>query len=282
MSNPLEAFATQRAVDVTAFLGVFPWRLQASADPAALTEQADRLNLSGLCVSHLASVFGYDTRSGNAELARLVAGEPRFWFTPIINPTEPGWQAELAWALGHEARGVRIVPSYHGYSLGHPAVGDLVTAAQEAGIALHLSATLEDPREQHPRYLTTDCAFSDIADFLRTAHQLPVVLSGLRTQDWAAVASCLDEGHDTGRVLLDMWRMNGPVGVVQTMCESGLAPMLACGTCQPVQEAVASAYQLATATISTEHRQALAAQNARRVLPGPPPPGAGEQARGAA
>lgn len=267
MTGPLEHFATLQAVDVTAFLGVFPWRLQASTDAATLTRHADRLGLSGLCLSHLASVFGYDTRSGNEELARVTAAEPRFHFTPIINPTEPGWQDELAWALEQRARGVRIVPGYHGYALHQQAVTDLVAAAEDAGIAMHLSAALEDPREHHPRYSVLPCTAADIADFLRTAAQVPIVLSGLRTQDWTEVHTSLDRGHDLERVLLDTWRMNGPVGVLANACASGLAPMLAYGTCQPVQEAVSNAYQLATATIDEAERQAAAAQNARRVLP---------------
>lgn len=268
MSDPLTSFATLQAVDVTAFLGTFPWRLQAHADAVSLTRQADQLGLSGLCLSHLASVFGYDTRSGNEELQRVVEADSRYFFTPILNPTEPGWQAELAWALEHRARGVRIVPGYHGYTLDHPAVADLVTAAKDAGIALHLSTTLEDPRERHPRYAVADCTMAHLADFLRLAHQVPVVLSGLRPGDWAEVDAHLDTGHDLDRILLDTWRMNGPVGVLRTLCEDSLASMLAYGTCQPVQEPVASAYQVATATIDEADRQALAAQNALRVLPG--------------
>ena len=266
--DPLASFATWQAVDVTAFLGTFPWRLQAHADAATLTRQADRLGLSGLCLSHLASVFGYDTRSGNEELQRVLDAEPRFWFTPILNPTEPGWQAELTWALEHRARGIRIVPGYHGYTLDHPAVTDLVAAVEDAGIALHLSTTLEDPRERHPRYVVENCTTAHVADFLRLAQHVPVVLSGLRSGDWAEVDANLDAGHDLDRVLLDTWRMNGPVGVLRAMCGAGLTPMLAYGTCQPVQEPVASAYQLASATIDEADRHALAGQNARRVLVG--------------
>jgi len=270
MTAPLRSFAALQAVDVTAFVGQFPWRLAARTDPRALARHADRLGLSGLCLSHLASVFGYDTRSGNEELLHAVQQEPRFWFTPILNPTEPGWQAELGWAASHRARGIRIVPGYHGYALQHPAVSELVAAVGEAGIALHLSAALEDPREHHPRYNVQECGTSAIADLLRAADRLPVVISGLRAQDWAEVQAHLDRGHRLDRVLVDIWRMNGPVGVLASMCAAGVTPMLAYGTCQPVQEPVASAYQLATASIDVADRQALAAQNARRVLPGVP------------
>lgn len=266
MKNPLQDFATYQAVDVTAFVGVFPWRLQASIDTDALTRQADRLGLSALYVSHLASVFGYDTRSGNEELLRAVSAEPRLRFTPIIDPTEPGWSAELGWAVEHGAQGLRIVPGYHGYTLGHPAVTDLVAAATELQLGIHLSVTLEDPRERHRRYQITDCTFSDIADFLRRATGNPVVISGLRAGDWNDVHASLDHGHDMDRVLLDTWRMTGPVAALRMMCEAGWTSMLGYGTCQPVQEAFASAYQLATATISEQNRAALAAQNARRVL----------------
>lgn len=96
----------------------------------------------------------------------------------------------------------------------------------------------------------------------------PVVVSGLRTYDWPDVHSCLDHGHDLRRVLIDTWRMNGPVGALRMMSEQW-GDLLAYGTCQPGQDAVASAYQLATALISDEERRAAAAGNARRVLDSP-------------
>ena len=273
MSDRLGAFAACRPVDVTAFVGAFPWRLRASIDAAALGRQADRLGLSGLCLSHLASVFGHDTRTGNEELLDITSTDTRFWFTPVINPTEPGWQAELGWSVAHGARGVRLVPGYHGYTVGHPAMAELLAASNDLGIAIHLCATVEDPRERHPRYRIEECGPSDVADFLRAAVGQPVVVSGLRTLDWPGVHSCLDHGHDLRRVLLDTWRMNGPVGALSGMCNEGWATLLAYGSCQPIQEAVASAYQLATAVISPEDRRALAAQNARGVLPGIPSAG---------
>jgi len=266
MTSPLDVFTASKAIDVTSFVGAFPWRLQDAIDSTALRRQMDRFGVSAVCLSHLASVFGYDTRSGNEALLDIAAAEPRCWFTPVINPTEPGWQAELAWVVRHGARAVRIVPGYHGYSLAHGGVADLVAAAAELGLAIHMSATLEDPRERHPRYLVEECRPTQIADFLRTAGNVPVVISGLRTYDWDDVRSCLDRGHDLSTTLLDLWRMSGPVGALRRMCDDGWSGLLAYGTCQPVQEAVASAYQLGAASLSDDERSALAARNARRVL----------------
>ncbi|OYN91167.1 hypothetical protein CGZ91_06840 [Parenemella sanctibonifatiensis] len=262
---PLERFAELGGIDVTAFVGTSPWRLAATIDVAGLGRQADRLGLAGVCVSHLASVFGFDTRTGNEALAEAIAGDARLWFTPVLNPSEPGWEAELEWALEEGATGIRLTPGCHGYDADHPALAELATAAQEAELALHLLTTMDDPRERHPRYAFTDWSAAEVANFLRLAGAAPVVISGLRTYDWPEVHSCLDHGHDLSGILVDTWRMNGPVAALRMMTEQW-GDLLAYGTCQPGQDAVASAYQLATARISAAERLAAAAGNAGRVL----------------
>lgn len=266
MSDPLANFAAQQGIDVTAFLGTSPWRVQAGHDVADLGRLADRLGLEGLCVSHLASVYGFDTRSGNEVLFDQVASDKRFWAHPVINPSETGWEQELSWAAATGARGVRVLPGYHGYRITDPAVDALIDAVRDLDLPLHLSMILEDPRVRHPRYLVDPVEMADIADFLRAAADVATVLSGLRTMDWAIVQSHLDHGHDLSRVLADLWFVNGPTGVIADSVAEGSGERWAFGSCTPVQAAIATAYQVGAADISDDQRRDLAGGNARRVL----------------
>lgn len=266
MIDAVGVFGDLHAVDVTAFLGTSPWRLPSSIDRSRLSALADRLGLGHLCVSHLASVYGFDTRCGNEALFTATAEDPRLGPTPVINPAEPGWERELSWSAERGARGLRLVPGYHGYAVTHPATRDLIDAARSLNVAVHLTVAIDDPRERHRRFavdeITTDC----VADFLRTATGVAVVLSGLRAADWTEVSTHLDHGHDLDRALVDLWRMNGPVQVIAQLCRDGWSSTLAYGSCLPVQEALASAYQLGAAGISDSERAALAGANACRVL----------------
>lgn len=265
-TDPLAIFAAQGAIDLTAFIGTWPWRLQASADAAELGERADRLGLQGLCVSHLASIFGYDTRSGNDALWREVERDDRLWPFVIINPSEPGWIDELARAEQHAARGVRLVPAYQGYRLDSPAVAELFEATDAAGLPVQVCLNLDDERVRHRRYAVDSITDAEIAELLRTRAGRPIGLSGVKFSDWPAIAAHLDHGHDLSRVLVDLWFTNGPVGAIGDLCADGLDELFGFGSCQPVQEPLATAYQLGAAGITDEQRARLCAGNARRWL----------------
>lgn len=271
MTDPLAVFAAQRGIDLTAFLGTSPWRLQASHGVADLTRLADRLGLEGLCVSQLASVYGFDTRSGNEVLFEQVSSDDRLWAHPVINPSETGWEREMSWAAEAGARGVRVLPGYHGYRLTDPVVSALIDAVRDFDLPLHVSTILDDPRVRHPRYAVDPVEMADIADFLRVSTGVATVLSGLRTTDWDIVASHLDHGHDASRVLVDLWFVNGPAGVIADLWQHGMGELFAFGSCTPVQAAIATAYQVGAAAISEDQRRDLAGDNARRVLVDPTP-----------
>jgi len=262
----LAPFQKERAIDLTVFMGQWPTRLQIRADAEDLSAMADRLGLSGMCVSHIASLFGFDTRSGNEELFREAAKDERIWPFAILNPVEPGWEQELEWAVKEGARGIRLVPGYHGYSLTSPQALDLLERVKEQGLPVHLCVRLEDERLVHPRVPLVPVKFHEIAEFLRLTGDLPVMLSGLRAREWDSVSEHLNEGHRTGRVVLDLWFTNGPVGAVASLCRSGFASRLGYGSCAPIQVPEATALQLAAADIGADQRTALCRGNAAALL----------------
>ncbi|MEF3302679.1 amidohydrolase family protein [Paenibacillus sp. GYB003] len=262
----LAPFAAERAVDLTAFIGQWPFRLPVRASAGDLSAMADRLGLGALCVSHIASIFGFDTRTGNEELLRETAGDERLLPFAIVNPAEAGWERELDWAAGAGARGIRLVPGYHRYGLAEAAAAGLVDRLARYGLPLHLCVRLEDERLVHPRYPVVPVPFHEVAELLRRAGELPVILSGLRASEWKSVAEHLNDGEQADRVLLDLWFANGPIGVVASLCRGNAWTRFGYGSCAPIQVPEATALQLAAADIAPERRAALCRGNAAALL----------------
>ena len=80
----------QGAIDLIAFLGQWPNRLLSYASVSDLIAMADRYELTGICVSHIASVHGHDTRSGNEALFVAATADERLWPFAMLNPAAPG------------------------------------------------------------------------------------------------------------------------------------------------------------------------------------------------
>lgn len=262
----LEPFHTARPIDVTAFMGQWPWRLHSAASVSDLAEYASRTGVAEQWVSHLASVFGYDTRTGNEALLAACAQDERLRPFVIVNPAEEGLAHELEWAHENGAGGVRIVPGYHGYRLDSPEVDVLLAELAGRSLPLHVCATLEDHRVRHPRYDARTVDTAEISGLLRRAPELRTIVSGVRAHEWAQIEAQLGPEHPLDQVLVDLWFMNGPPGVVASLCAAGQARLFGYGSCIPVQTPEATAYQLATADISDGDRFALCRGNAERLL----------------
>jgi hypothetical protein len=266
MNRFLQTFASQRAIDVTAFIGQWPTRLQSSASAKDLSAMADRYQLEGLCVSHIASIFGFDTRSGNEALFADTSGDKRLWPFPILNPSEPGWEWELEWAAKAGARGIRLVPGYQRYSLLSPEVQQLAKAAAEIKLPLHVCARLEDERLQHPLFQAKTVPFHELAELIRMCEGSPLIISGLRAGEHGYVKELLNDGFNADNVLFDLWFANGPLAAISVLCKSGASRHAAYGSCTPIQVMEATAFQLGSADISETERAGLCRNNALRLL----------------
>lgn len=262
----MDPFKSERAIDLTAFIGQWPSRLQVRAEAADLSAMADRFGLEAVCVSHIASIFGFDTRSGNEALFRDTAADERLWPFAMINPAEAGWELELEWAFRQGAKGIRIAPGYHGYSLASPQAAELTARVSASGLPLHICVRLEDDRLTHPRIAIRPVQFHELAELLRLTGETPVVLSGLRAREWGNVSELLNDDHRTERVLLDLWFTNGPIAAIASLSRSSLSSRLGYGSCAPIQVPEATVLQLTAADIEADKRAALCRGNAARLL----------------
>lgn len=257
----LSGFAELGATDTTCFLGQWPFRLSAAADVEKLREYADRLGLRSVWVSHLASLFGFDTRSGNEAVLTACADDPLFRVFATIDPRDDDWLAELDWAADAGAQGIRVAPGFHRYDVA--AVQPVLAACAERELPLQLIARLDDARVRHPLSPAVDLELHRIADLVRDRPQQPLLISGLNRADWIELNRHLGDDAPESMVL-DLWHVNGPTHVADRLGDDPERWVFGSGF--PVQAPEATALQLAASALSTDMLQAITSRNAASLI----------------
>jgi predicted TIM-barrel fold metal-dependent hydrolase len=137
-------------IDVSAFLGAYPWRRVPGTSPDALLGAMDRNGIDEAWVSHLPSFFWRDPMEGNSWLRDVAAAHPRLKPVPAVHPGLAGWQEELERAAGDGTPAVRADPTWFGLDPAGTPMRDLAAACASLGMPLMLGVRLEDGRQRHP------------------------------------------------------------------------------------------------------------------------------------
>lgn len=157
-------------VDVTAWIGGYPFRDIPHPDPEVLVRVLEREGFSGAWVGHLPGAFHRDPVPSNRTLYAALAPH-RAWLhpAPIVRPDWPGWEEQLRTALNEGAPAVRAYPMQWGLPAGHPAMAELALACGEAGVALHLTVRFEDLRQRHGLDTAGDLSAAHVRSLARLA-----------------------------------------------------------------------------------------------------------------
>lgn len=139
-------------VDVSAWIGPYPFRDVPHPDPEVLAERVlAREGFTGAWVGHLPGAWHRDPSASNAALYRALAPHrDTLNPAPIVRPDWPGWQVTFEEAISEGARSIRVYPAQWGIGVGHGGMGDLVRACGERGVVLHVTVRFEDLRQRHP------------------------------------------------------------------------------------------------------------------------------------
>ncbi len=155
-------------VDHCAMVGPYPFRSLPDPTPLRLVSEMDRLGVSYAWVGHVPSIYYRDAAAGNDELAGLLAPfTDRLVAVPAVNPAWPGWEREVARAKDAGAPAVRTWPSHYGFAASGPAMRALAGACAEAGLALVLTARLEDGRQRSRLDVAADLIGADVRAAVR-------------------------------------------------------------------------------------------------------------------
>jgi predicted TIM-barrel fold metal-dependent hydrolase len=142
-----------KVIDANVLLGRWPFMpLEYDTIDGVLTLM-DRAGIDRALVTSLNSVFYLDYKIGNRETGDACKQHPdRFVPLAVVNPNFPHWQEHLQQCLEeYGARGVKLHPDYHKYSLLEPKAAEVMAAAAGRSIPVYVQTSLWDLRH-HPGY----------------------------------------------------------------------------------------------------------------------------------
>ena len=137
-------------VDVSAFVGAYPFRRVPGTSPDGLLEAMDRTGIDEAWATHLPGIFWRDPHDGNRWLLDACRRQHRLRPVPAVQPEMSGWEAVLAAARTAGAPAVRADPPFYGIAPSGAGMRALAAACGDAGMPLVHAVRLEDGRQRHP------------------------------------------------------------------------------------------------------------------------------------
>ncbi|HEY3900427.1 MAG TPA: hypothetical protein VGM54_17600 [Chthoniobacter sp.] len=252
-------------IDTNAWLGTWPIRHLPLAEPAALAKKLAENGVHRAWVSSLDGILQKDIGDVNARLARTCEGSLLFEPIGIVNPTLPNWEADvIACAQQHRMRGLRLIPSYHGYKLDDPRFVALLELATKHRLAVQLALILEDDRTQNAIWRTPAV---DVTPLPHALEAIPgarvMLLNWTRIIAGKPVVLSL-QGTS---ILFDIAMMEGITGIETTLAELPIE-RLCFGSYAPVFYFESARLKLRESDLTADQLRSISETNAQRFLAG--------------
>jgi predicted TIM-barrel fold metal-dependent hydrolase len=139
-------------IDTNVHIFDWPFRKLKYADPAALVTKLRQHRIAQAWAGNFEAVLNKQLDAANRRLAAACRAQGDGILLPIgsVNPAWPDWQEDLRRC--HEQYrmpGVRLYPAYHGYTLDHPELVNLLADAGKRSLLVQIVLRLEDERVHH-------------------------------------------------------------------------------------------------------------------------------------
>lgn len=166
-------------VDVSAWIGAYPFRDIPHPDPEVLVRVLARERVRAAWVGWLPSAWHRDPAEGNRRLLEALAPHRAVLIPAVaVRPDWPHWERELSLGLTAGAASVRCYPAQWGLGAGHPTLTRLAGACAEGGVALHVTVRVEDLRQRHSMDTAGDVPAATIRALARAGTGCRLVVSG--------------------------------------------------------------------------------------------------------
>ncbi|MCD6361422.1 MAG: amidohydrolase family protein [Armatimonadetes bacterium] len=254
-------------IDMNAYLGHWPFRRLRHNTAPELVALMDEKGIDLACVSSADAIFYKNSQAGNEELAEQI--EPhrdRLIPFAVINPTYADWEYDLrVCAEQFGARGLRLYPNYHNYTLGDRCCHDLVRAATELGLIVSMPIRQIDQRQRHWLIEIPDLNLDDIAKLVEAHPEATfVLLNGLNF-----VGSRLGQ-PDNGlpaNYYIGISRLTAVMAAeIRRLMDNLGAERLVFGTGMPFKYADPPLVKLEVLDATEEDKDLIRSGNARRLL----------------
>ena len=251
-----------KIVDTNVSLFQWPFRRLPLDKTEVLVKKLRALGIIQGWAGSFEAILQRDIASVNHRLVAACKGHPELMPIGSINPQLPDWQDDLRrCASEHKMSGIRLLPTYHEYTLADPRFAKLLELATMAGLFVQIVATMEDPRTQHNRLRTPDVDFAPLPRVIRSIRGVRVQILNLRPR-----AAQIESLANIPGVYLDTARVEGTDGVPALFKKMPLGRVLF-GTHAPFlipEAALIRTYE--AARLDEKSLRALFSENARRLL----------------
>ena len=166
-------------VDVSAWIGSYPFRELPHPDAAILVQVLQRERIGQAWVGSLPSAWHRDPAPSNAWLYEALAPHAGVLRpSPTVRPDWPGWEDVLDEAVRRGAPSVRVYPMQLGIGATSPVLPALARSAAARGLVIQLTVRFEDLRQRHPMDTVPDLTAAHIRALVRADSRVQVIVSG--------------------------------------------------------------------------------------------------------
>lgn len=249
-------------VDVSAFIGPYPFRHVEHTGPEDLLLAMDRVGTERAWVGHLGSILYRDPAPANAALvAALRPYADRLLPVPTVHPGLPDVARDLDRARDVGAPAVRVYPNWQGLDPAGDAMCALAAAAAARALPLVLTVRFEDARQRHPLDVAPDLPAAAVRLLARTHPDLRLLVTH-------ADRSFVEEVHfgltpeEARRVLWDFsWIWGPPEDHLRLLLRTVGVERFTLGTGMPLRLPEAAFAKLELAALDASVASALVAGN---------------------
>jgi hypothetical protein len=175
----MSARAHRWPVDVSAWLGAYPFRHLPHPDAETLVRVMERERIGEAWVGALGAPWHRDPTPINTWLAKETSRFPtQLRPTLSVLPGWPAWERVLEDARVLDAPSVRAYPSHAAVSPTSGEWRELASACGAAGLVLQLTVRFEDGRQLHPLDMAGTLDASHIRAAVRADPRVRVIVSG--------------------------------------------------------------------------------------------------------
>lgn len=247
---------TAELVDVSCFVGPWPFRGGLATDPAQVKRALRRVGVTHALVSP-ASILHRTPDAANQMWSQAVAGDPFFAFVPVVDPTcaSPITRVRAAFP---DARAVRIMPGPHGYPL--DAATGLAALAAQNGLSVIVQWRMLDVRMAHPQAVFDDPDVAAVHAFVSAAPDTRFVLAGALREE---LVDLLARGLPPN-VWYDVSFAEG-LGLLHAIGDGPDASRVLCGSHAPIHAPAALAAKFTAEPLDPDTMDRYGSRNAEEA-----------------
>lgn len=246
-------------LDVNVSVGPWPFNPHQFVEVGPLISHLKSNGIRGGLISHLGGVFDADPNDHNVALSEALERSRSFFAVPIVNPIIRMWRQDVTALPGPRPRAIRILPSYHNYTLKDRRLRDLCRYAEDEGLPLCLQMRLDDERTRYFGLRLKAIPHGHVTDLAARFPDLKLVVLNSYLPELEAIAKSADN------VLFDTsfaeWLYS-----TERMIEAAGPRRILFGSHTPLLETGASVMKVFEAVIPKSARSAIASGNAARTF----------------